>query len=93
MREALAGAAAPVVAVSPFVGGEVLKGPTEAFCRMAGLGSGTPAIEKAYAGLIDGIVTDQPGDLPALETDVLMDTPDARHRVAAATLDFARNSL
>jgi LPPG:FO 2-phospho-L-lactate transferase len=93
MREALADAAAPVVAVSPFVGGEVLKGPTEAFCRMAGLGSGTPAIEKAYAGLIDGIVTDQPGELPALETDVLMDTPDARQRVAAATLDFARNSL
>jgi LPPG:FO 2-phospho-L-lactate transferase len=93
MRAALADAAAPVVAVSPFVGGEVLKGPTEAFCRMAGLGSGTPAIEKAYAGLIDGIVTDQPGELPALETDVLMDTPDARQRVAAATLDFARNSL
>jgi LPPG:FO 2-phospho-L-lactate transferase len=93
MREALAGAAAPVVAVSPFVGGEVLKGPTEAFCRMAGLGSGTPAIEKAYAGLIDGIVTDQPDELPALETDVLMDTPEARQRVAAATLDFARNSL
>jgi LPPG:FO 2-phospho-L-lactate transferase len=93
IRDALEAATAPVVAVSPFVGGEVLKGPTEAFCRMAGLGSGTPAVEKAYAGLIDGLVTDDPGELPALQTDVLMDTPEARRRVAAETLDFARNRL
>ena len=31
------GRAAPVVAVSPFVGGEVLKGPTLAFCEHAGI--------------------------------------------------------
>ena len=37
MREALAAARAPVVAVSPFVGGEVLKGPTLAFCEHAGI--------------------------------------------------------
>ena len=90
MREALEATPAPVVAVSPFVGGEVLKGPTDAFCRMAGLGSGTPAVEKAYAGLIDGLVTDDPGELPAQQTDVLMNTPEARRRVASETLDFAR---
>jgi LPPG:FO 2-phospho-L-lactate transferase len=90
MREALAAADAPIVAVSPFVHGEVLKGPTDAFCRMAGLGSGTPAIEKAYAGVIDGVITDSPADLPALETEVLMDTPEARRRVAAEALDFAQ---
>jgi LPPG:FO 2-phospho-L-lactate transferase len=93
MREALAATDAPIVAVSPFVHGEVLKGPTDAFCRMAGLGSGTPAIEKAYAGVIDGVITDSPANLPALETEVLMDTPEARRRVAAETLDFARNHL
>lgn len=91
VREALAASRAPVVAVSPFVGGEVLKGPTEAFCRMAGLGSGTPAIEKAYADVIQGVVTDDPGELPALDTDVLMDTPEARRRVASEALDFARS--
>jgi LPPG:FO 2-phospho-L-lactate transferase len=90
MREAIAEASAPVIAVSPFVHGEVLKGPTDAFCRMAALGSGTPAVEKAYAGLIDGVVTDTPGELPALQTDVLMDTPEARRRVAEETLAFAR---
>ena len=90
MREALAAAGAPVVAVSPFVHGEVLKGPTDAFCRMAALGSGTPAIEKAYAGVIDGLITDAPGLSPALQTETLMDTPEARRRVAAEVLDFAR---
>jgi hypothetical protein len=28
--------------------------------------------------------------VPALKTDVLMNTPEARRRVAAETLDFAR---
>jgi LPPG:FO 2-phospho-L-lactate transferase len=93
MREALLASRAPIVAVSPFVHGEVLKGPTDAFCRMAALGSGTPAIEKAYADLIDGLVTDAPGELPALEANVLMDSSDARRRVAAATLTFARELL
>jgi LPPG:FO 2-phospho-L-lactate transferase len=90
MREALAATRAPIVAVSPFVHGEVLKGPTDAFCRMAALGTGTPAIEKAYAGVIDGVVTDSPANLPALQTEVLMDTPEARRRVAEETLAFAK---
>jgi LPPG:FO 2-phospho-L-lactate transferase len=89
MREALREANAPVVAVSPFVRGQVLKGPTAAFCRMADLGTGTAAIEKAYAGIADAIVTDAPGDLPALETDVLMDSDEARERVASEALEFA----
>jgi len=91
MRESLREAYAPVVAVSPFVGGEVLKGPTEPFCEMAGLPLGTASVEKAYAGVIDGVVTDDPGALPALETDTLMDSPEARRRVAAETLEFARS--
>ncbi|HYZ27997.1 MAG TPA: 2-phospho-L-lactate transferase CofD family protein [Thermoleophilaceae bacterium] len=91
MREALAASRAPVVAVSPFVHGDVLKGPTAAFCRMAALGLATAAVEKAYAGLIDGVVTDAPGELPALQTDVLMDSREARERVAADALRFARS--
>ena len=90
MREALRQSPAPIVAVSPFVRGEVLKGPTEAFCRMAGLPLGTAAIERAYNGVIDCVVADEPGELPALQTDVLMDTPEARRRVAADALGFAQ---
>lgn len=91
MREALAAAGAPVVAVSPFVAGASVKGPTDDFCRMAGLEPGIGAIEHLYAGVVDGIVADERAEsLPTLETDVLMDSPDARERVARAALEFAR---
>jgi LPPG:FO 2-phospho-L-lactate transferase len=90
MREALLASEAPIVAVSPFVRGEAVKGPTEAFCRMAGLGPGSAAIERAYAGIAAGLVADEPAPtLPTLVTDVLMDTPEARARVAAAALEHA----
>jgi LPPG:FO 2-phospho-L-lactate transferase len=90
MREALRSASAPVVAVSPFGAGQVLKGPTEAFCRMAGLPLGTAAIEHAYAGVIDGVIADERADsVPTLETDVLMDSAESRARVARAALDLA----
>ena len=92
MREAIAGAGAPVVAVSPFVGGRAVKGPTDAFCAQAGLPPGAAGAAAAYAGLIDGLVADKsvPGTL-TLETDTLMDTPDDRRRVAEVTLDLARS--
>jgi LPPG:FO 2-phospho-L-lactate transferase len=90
MREALRAAAAPVVAVSPFVGGRVLKGPTEPFCEQAGIATSAAGIASAYAGLIDGIVADEPASaVPELVTDTLMDTPRDRARVAREVLDFA----
>jgi LPPG:FO 2-phospho-L-lactate transferase len=91
MREALRAAPAPVVAVSPFVGGEVLKGPTLAFCEQAGIAPTAAGMTQAYEGLLDGVVADEPVEgLPALRTDTRMDTPDARARVASETLEFAR---
>jgi LPPG:FO 2-phospho-L-lactate transferase len=91
MRKALTEAKAPVVAVSPLVAGEVLKGPTAAFMDFTGLSVSADGIAKYYAGLIDGLVADQrAARTPVLETDVLMATPDARRRVAEETLNFAR---
>jgi LPPG:FO 2-phospho-L-lactate transferase len=93
MREALNDADAPVVAVSPFVGGRAVKGPTEPFMEHAGLPLGAAGVLKAYGGLLDGLVCDEPiedGELPVLVTDTLMDDPAARARVAAQTLEFAR---
>jgi LPPG:FO 2-phospho-L-lactate transferase len=91
MREALSAAQAPVIAVSPFVRGEVVKGPTDAFCRMAGLPTGTAAVERAYAGVIGGVIADEPApSLPTRVTDVLMDSPEARRRVAAEALALAQ---
>ncbi|HEU0315878.1 MAG TPA: 2-phospho-L-lactate transferase CofD family protein, partial [Solirubrobacteraceae bacterium] len=89
MREALRAAAAPCVAVSPIVGGRVLKGPTAAFLAWAGLPPGAAGIVAGYAGLIDGLVADERVDgIPTLETDILMDGPGGRRRLAAEALSF-----
>jgi LPPG:FO 2-phospho-L-lactate transferase len=90
MREALRAAPAPVVAVSPFVGGRSVKGPTEQFCEQAGIEPSAAGIARAYGDLIDGVVADEPsGALAELVTDTLMDKPDARARLAREVLDFA----
>jgi LPPG:FO 2-phospho-L-lactate transferase len=92
MRDALAAASAPVVAVSPWVGGRALKGPTDMFCAHAGITRGPRGVAQVYAGVIDAMVSDEGLDdspVPLLETNTLMDTPAARRALAERTLDFA----
>ncbi len=90
MRAAITGASAPVVAVSPFVGGDVLKGPTRLFCEHAGIDPTAQGLLGAYPGLLDGMVADEAvAGLPLLRTDTLMDTASARSRVAEQTLELA----
>jgi LPPG:FO 2-phospho-L-lactate transferase len=91
MREALAASPAPVVAVSPIVDGEVLKGPTAAFLAWAGQTMDAPGIAAAYADVIDGLVTDERAELavPSLVTNTLMDGAAGRRRVAREALGFA----
>jgi LPPG:FO 2-phospho-L-lactate transferase len=90
IREAIETTAAPVVAVSPLVRGAVLKGPTDAFMAHAGLALDADGIAEHYAGLIDGLVSDERADgVPTLETDVEMADATARRRVAADALRFA----
>ena len=90
MREALRAAPAPVVAVSPFVGGRAVKGPTEPFCEHAGIDASAEGIARAYADVIDGVLADEPVESsPGTVTDTLMDGPDARERVAREVLALA----
>ena len=90
LRTALADSPAKIVAVSPLVGGEVVKGPTAAFMQFADLPVDNDGIAAFYDGVIDGLVADRRTNrVPVLETDVLMDTPDTRQAVAAQTLRFA----
>ncbi|MEA2138606.1 MAG: 2-phospho-L-lactate transferase [Solirubrobacteraceae bacterium] len=90
MRQALIDSPAPIVAVSPVVGGDVLKGPTEAFMRWAGHPASTDGVAACYAGLIDGLVADEPVEgLAVLQTDTLMRDADDRRRLAGETLRFA----
>jgi LPPG:FO 2-phospho-L-lactate transferase len=90
MREALKAAPAPVVAVSPFVGGRSMKGPTEAFCEQAGIEPSASGVARAYAEVIDGIVADEPAHgLPGLVTDTLMESAEDRVRLAREVVEFA----
>jgi LPPG:FO 2-phospho-L-lactate transferase len=89
MREAVAGAPAPVVAVSPFVGGRSVKGPTEHFCAWAGIERTASGIARVYDGLADGVVADEPAEgVPCLVTDTLMDDAERRRQAAREIADF-----
>lgn len=91
MREALAQAAAPVVAVSPFVGGRSVKGPSEHFCAWAGIERSATGVARAYAGVIDAMVADERVEgLPCLVTDTLLDTPEQRRGMAETIVQFGR---
>jgi len=90
VRDALSASAAAVVAVSPFVHGEVLKGPTKEFMAFTAASPDAAGIAIAYDGVIDGLLADERTDLiPVLETDVLMADAAGRRRVAEQALRFA----
>ncbi len=92
MREALHAASAPVVAVSPLVGGRVLKGPTAAFMAGAGLPVSSAGIARAYAGVADALLADEADGVDALAVRIaatLMDDAAGRRTVAAAALELA----
>jgi LPPG:FO 2-phospho-L-lactate transferase len=90
IREAIAAAPAPVVAVSPVVGGEILKGPTAAFMAFAALECNANGVADFYGDLLDGIIADENvARLPTLQIDTRMHDAAARANVARQTLDFA----
>jgi LPPG:FO 2-phospho-L-lactate transferase len=58
VRDALRDCAAPVVAVSPIIGGRAVKGPTAKMMAELGLAPSAGAVAHRYGGLIDGYVVD-----------------------------------
>ena len=95
MREAITAAAAPVVAVSPYVAGKVLKGPTHTFMAAIGRPSTAEGVASLYEGLIDGMVCDPgdpdppPEDIDVLQCSTLMDGRAGRRQLAEQTLKFS----
>jgi LPPG:FO 2-phospho-L-lactate transferase len=90
IRDALIAAPAPVLAVSPIVGGAVLKGPTAAFMAFAALECSADGVADFYGELLDGIVADENvSRLPTLQIDTRMDDGAARKQVAEQVLGFA----
>ena len=58
MREALAACAAPIIAVSPIIGGRAIKGPTAKMMGELGLTASAATVAKRYGDLLDGYVMD-----------------------------------
>ena len=58
LRSALAGCAAPVVAVSPIIGGRAVKGPTAKMMTELGITPSAAAVAHRYGDLLDGYVVD-----------------------------------
>jgi len=95
LREAIAASGAPVVAVSPYVAGEVVKGPTDRFMEAVGRSRDAAGVASLYAGLIDAMVVDEddpgppPEGVPTLAAPTLMEGAAGRARLARIVLDHA----
>lgn len=94
IREALIACKAPVIAVSPLIGGQAVKGPTAKLMGELGLPLNNDSIAQHYGDILDGFLIDS-GDecrvvgLAIAQTDTLMQTLDDKIRVARAALDLA----
>ncbi|HEX2393529.1 MAG TPA: 2-phospho-L-lactate transferase [Solirubrobacterales bacterium] len=95
IREAIVAAPAPVIAVSPYVAGAVVKGPTDRFMEALGRPTTAAGVASLYAGLIEAMVVDEgdpdppPADVPTLAAPTLMEGASGRARVARLVLDYA----
>jgi LPPG:FO 2-phospho-L-lactate transferase len=95
LREALRHAAVPVIAVTPLVAGQAVKGPTAKIMRELGVPVTPLAIAAHYGELIDGFVLDAADavlaahfDCPVHVCDTVMRSLDDRERLARAVLAF-----
>jgi LPPG:FO 2-phospho-L-lactate transferase len=99
MREAIMDAGAPVVAVSPYVAGKVIKGPTDNFMRALDRPTTAAGVASLYEGLIDAMVLDAddpdepPSGVRCFSTPTLMHSSESRASVARAVLKVGRKLL
>ncbi|APA90504.1 2-phospho-L-lactate transferase (plasmid) [Paraburkholderia sprentiae WSM5005] len=94
IRTALEGRSAPVVAVSPLVGGRAVKGPTAKLMEELGISVHNDSIAAHYEGLVDGLLIDS-GDgcndeaIRIARTSTLMNSMADKARVARAAMQLA----
>ena len=96
LHRALACCAAPIVVISPVIGGRAVKGPTVKLMRELGVEVSPRSLVQHYADIIDGLVLDDEdaplapaAGVPTLVTRTLMQTLADRESLARATLEFA----
>ena len=104
VRAALAGCAAPVVAVSPIVGGRAIKGPAAKIMEELGVEVSAATVADRYRDLLDGFVLDETDRALAAAIEsadmgaglrvrveqTVMRTDEDRARLATSVLGFAR---
>lgn len=95
MREAIRAAGVPVIAVSPLVGGQAIKGPTAKIMAELGLPVANSTIAAHYSGLIDGLMIDRSDSadatdlgLPVAVEETLMDSDARKSALAGRVLAF-----
>jgi LPPG:FO 2-phospho-L-lactate transferase len=96
MRSAISRATAPVIAVTPIVGGKAIKGPAAKMMAELGLEVSAAAVASRYADLIDGFVIDQADVAPPpvaavrfFRAATLMSNAEDRVRLAQEVLKAA----
>jgi LPPG:FO 2-phospho-L-lactate transferase len=99
IRDALLNASAPIIAVTPIVGGEAVKGPAAKLMRELGTESSAVAVAQHYVEFLNGFVLDERDahlkpeieamGVGVLVTDTIMKDSDERARVACEVVTFA----
>lgn len=96
IREAIANASCPVVAVSPIIAGKAVKGPLAKIMEELGLPPSWMTIARHYSRIADGLLINE-GELTPVEdcrmtietAPILMKTLDDRRKLAETVLAFA----
>jgi len=93
----------PVVAVSPIIGGQAVKGPAAKMLRELGYEPSSLSVARRYADFLDMLVIDSVDRDQRLEierlgvrvlvTETLMSSMEDRARLAGAVLDFAGEGM
>lgn len=95
IRSAITACNAPVIAISPLVGGRAIKGPTAKLMQELGITPDVAAIARHYAGLAARLVIDEADaahaptlPCPALVTRTVMNGDEDRIALARAVLEW-----
>ena len=99
MRDQLTNTTAPVVAVSPIIGGQALKGPADRMLATLGHEVSSVGVAEIYRDFLKGMVIDEQDrelvpriealGIATLVTGTIMRSEADRRRLAEETLDFA----
>jgi LPPG:FO 2-phospho-L-lactate transferase len=99
IRSSLMHCAAPVVAVTPIIGGQAIKGPTAKIMQELGLEISGDAVARRYADLIDVFIVDETDPAPAavegvrfVPAQTRMNHTQDREELARAVLGVVANA-